>query len=518
VLERRQPELFAERRRVQDEIDRLFVRLRAGPGASQAAAELDELRSARAALDRAYADALGALLAEARVLLATLSKLAVFEPLWAWPAEAILVDETSMAPFPGVLAAALRARRRLLLFGDFRQLPPIALADTPEAADWLGRDAFQIAGVRQRVDAGEPEPRVTLLETQYRMAPAIGTMVSELAYGGRLRSAPGLAEIRAPLALRRPCAGEALVLVDTGPLASVCSREPRAGSFSRLNPVHALLASGLVREALRHGWRSIGVVTPYRAQARLVERMLRSWEAAREATAATVHRFQGAERDLLVFDLVDAPPQAGASRLTGRDPDTALRLLNVAVSRARGKLIVLADAAFVRGLHPPDSPARRLLELVEAKGSVLVRDAAQWNAELDLAGSLWAPDWAAVQEALEAELALASRSLVLHLPDDLLPSESLLHAVGRFAGSGARTLVFAPFEAARRLEATKAELGLLGSASGFFALLDARVAYVGAASRSGAFTRVAEPAVVELLGELLVGPLERRPGEQPWRS
>jgi AAA domain-containing protein len=508
VLERQQPELIARKRLVDAEIERLFALLRSHAASATDASDLDEMRKQRAAVEKEVSEALAALLAEARVVAATLSKMAVFDLLYNWPADAILIDETSMASFPGVLAAALRARRRLLLFGDFRQLPPIALATTPSAKEWLERDAFQIAGVRDRIDAQELEPRVTLLDIQYRMAPPAGDLVSELAYQGRVHNAPHLAEALSGLASRPPCAGKVVVLLDTSLLRPACFREPRLGSRSRVNPVQALLTGALVRQAVRHGWHSVGAVTPYRAQARLVDRTLRSWEPPRDVTAATVHRFQGAERDLVIFDLVDAAPEPGASLLTGTDEEMSLRLINVAVSRTRGKLIVLADADFVRERHPRTSPARRLLELLERHGSVLRPDVPALQAELDEPERLWATDWTAVQPVLARELQAARTCVSLHLPPGFEPSADLVEAADRAAGLGARVQVFAPFDLARRFEATRAELRLMSRPGGFFALLDGSTAYIGGLAAGGAFTRVAEAPVVELLEEMLLGPPE----------
>ena len=56
-----------------------------------------------------------------------------------------------MVSFPWVLLAATRVAKRLVVFGDFRQLPPVFLARTDEARRWFGADAFEVAGVRARM-------------------------------------------------------------------------------------------------------------------------------------------------------------------------------------------------------------------------------------------------------------------------------------------------------------------------------------------------------------------------------
>jgi hypothetical protein len=67
-----------------------------------------------------------------------------------------------------------------------QQLPPIHLVQTRSARRWLERNAFESVGVRQHIKVEETESCVTFLDTQYRMAPPIADVVSQLAYGGRL--------------------------------------------------------------------------------------------------------------------------------------------------------------------------------------------------------------------------------------------------------------------------------------------------------------------------------------------
>ncbi len=173
------------------------------------------------------------------------------DDVWNWAPDAILLDEASMVSFPWVLLAATRVARRLVVFGDFRQLPPVFLARTDEARRWFGADGFEVAGVRARIDDGEDDPRVTLLDTQYRMAPSIGGMVSELAYSGRLWTDTRSGEAAARLSSGNPYPGESLVVVDPAALLPGCDVERKAGSFSRVNPLHVAIGLSLAAEADR---------------------------------------------------------------------------------------------------------------------------------------------------------------------------------------------------------------------------------------------------------------------------
>jgi hypothetical protein len=505
-LERCKPELIRESR----EVERLVQRIAAALGeaasshdAAPLAARLEKARRRRQELAQAWRAERTRLIEEARVVGATLAAYATREELWTWPADAVLVDEASMAGFPGVLAAALQARRRLLLFGDFRQLAPIHLAETASARDWLGRDAFEVAGVRPRIDADEPEPRVTLLETQHRMAPTIAKVVSGLAYAGRLRDAAGLDLRAAALSGVGPWPGQAVLLVDTAPLRSVCFREPKPGSYSRANPLHALAAVALAARALEDGRTRAGLLTPYRAQARLLERLSRGLDPPAGLTAATVHRFQGGERDWVLVDLVDAPPVEGASQLTGKDADTALRLLNVAVSRARAKLLVLADVAFVRRTHPPGSPALRLLEQLERQGRAVQLSGPELLRAAAAGPWRWSPDWASIQPELVADLDRTRGRAVLNLPAGFEPGPKLTASAAAARVRLRRFVVLSTMPEARPLE--HADPRLRVRPAGFFALLDDRLAYVGGHDPCAAVVRVEGAEAVELLDELCLG-------------
>lgn len=85
----------------------------------------------------------------------------------------------------------------------------------------------------------------------------------------------------------------------------------------------------------------MGIVTPYSAQSRLIVAMLRDIQAIdkrwEKVSCATVHQFQGSEKPVIIYDAVDCyrMPYPG-TLLTSLKNDTANRLFNVAVTRAKG--------------------------------------------------------------------------------------------------------------------------------------------------------------------------------------
>jgi superfamily I DNA and/or RNA helicase len=246
----------------------------------------------------------------------------------------LIAEEAGMATLPPLYFAASRSDRRAIMVGDPRQLPPIVQSDDELVRRAIGRSVF---------DVTVPEPAgsevVALLDVQYRMHPAIGALVGDLFYGGRLvHAAPDVDAIAA----RPPHPGHAVAIVDT---PSTCERSARGSS--RINAVSAERTAELALEAVRGGQRSVAVITPYAAQAAEIRRLVAARGIADAVECSTIHRFQGRECDVVIIDLVDAQPLR-PSALVGDAPN----LLNVSLSRARGKLVIVADVAYFETAAP----------------------------------------------------------------------------------------------------------------------------------------------------------------------
>lgn len=181
------------------------------------------------------------------------------------------------------------------------------------------------------------------------MPAGISGLANELVYGGRLIDAPGL----------RGRHGGAR-LVDTSSEGGHCERQ----DGSRLNRVHAELAVEIAAELAGGG--SVGIITPYRAQSRLVWRLLRQRRLEKTVDVGTVHRFQGLERQAIVFDTVEAPPVQPAPFVSGGYGSEAMRLINVAITRARSRLVVVANVRHLAQWLRPGSILLGLIGLLEA--------------------------------------------------------------------------------------------------------------------------------------------------------
>ena len=286
---------------------------------------------ARAAEDR---DLEARVVADARVVLCTLSNTYVSPLLANERFDALIVEEAGMASLPPLFHAASLCDHRAIMVGDPRQLPPIVQSNDEGVRRVIGRNVFDVT-----VPEPMTSPIVAMLDVQYRMHPAIGALVSELFYGGRLvhETVHG-----AEIAARSPFPGHALVIVDT---RSTCERSAKGSS--RINHVSAERTAELALEAVRGGSASIGVITPYAAQASEIRRLLGVRRIADAVECSTIHRFRGRECDVVLIDLVDAHPMRPSALVSD-----APNLLNVSISRARGKLVIVADVAYFQGADP----------------------------------------------------------------------------------------------------------------------------------------------------------------------
>ncbi len=315
-------------------------------------------------------------LEEADIVLTTFARLSIREELRELRFESLLIDEASTAPLPYVALAASRVAGPAIAIGDFQQLPPVVSSTAPAAARWLRTDLFREAGVVGGAGAGDeagghpaaggalPSPHdglCAMLDLQYRMAPDIRELVSDFFYGGRLRDAPEIAE--------RATQPAALSVLDTSGL------DPRVERVdgSRRNRTHAEAVADFVGAAARDGIDDIAVVSPYRAQTRHLNDLIRR-RLGRAAPAnlevSTIHRFQGREKRLVIIDTVDAPPGRSWFLDERRNRDFP-RLLNVALSRARERLVIVATVAGLRRTLPHEALLNRLLTHVEQSGTRL---------------------------------------------------------------------------------------------------------------------------------------------------
>jgi hypothetical protein len=448
---------------------------------SDLADQLDAVRTETRELRRELKGVSADIVDEAALVATTLSRAVIDDQLWLADWDVVIVDEASMAPLPFLLAFALGEATTLSIFGDFRQLPPICVSSEDAAQRWFGRDVFEFGGVVEAHELGMVDPRLSVLRAQFRMGEQICQTINQFAYGGLLRTHLAARDRAIRLAELEPSPGAEVVIIDTSTLGSAALTDAQPDSYSRISPLTAMLAASVAESLIADGCESVGLISPYRAQTQWTHSLVHHLPGV---DAATIHRFQGSERDAIVFDLTDGPEFRGPSRLTGGDADRALRLFNVAVSRARGKLVVLADLDFVERHYPLASPFTKLVEAMLASGAEVVpaMDLVADYLDARFESSVrWTTDWTDAVSGAIANVG-PDAPVDLNVPDGNVAPERLLQLVAP-APSSVRVRCSAT--TARHLEHTSADLRLLLGGPMPWAVVDESVLVLGARDPDG---------------------------------
>jgi hypothetical protein len=304
----------------------------------------------------------------------TLSKIAIDYLIYSRNYHTIILDEASMAPLPFVFWTSCLALDKIIITGDFRQLPPISIATTPLAQKWLKKDIFEQANIVQNYELGKHDPRLAKLTIQHRMHPQIVQLVNSKMYGNELKTHETTIQLTSKIANKEPFPNSTIILCDTS------SINPRiiipSHHKSRINIFHALLCCSLAQQALKNT-QSIGIITPYNAQARLIAAILHDLGLSEKIKVATVHQFQGGEEDIIIYDTVDSPPPPLGKFSYGYFPkdnqpaSETSKLLNVAITRAKGKFIIIANYSFLKQHLYPNAALLHILNFINQNGKVI---------------------------------------------------------------------------------------------------------------------------------------------------
>ncbi|TMU87433.1 DNA helicase [Bacillus sp. BHET2] len=304
------------------------------------------------------------LVTEAKVIGTTLSKAAIDRILYENEFDLVIVDESSMAYIPQVAYAASLGKK-IIICGDFKQLPPISTSFHPMVAKWLKEDIFHSAQVAHAVDRGLNHPQLLLLPEQRRMHPSISAFTNKYIYHSKVGDHHSVEAMRAGITNKNPFPSHGATLFSLKEGTEWA--ETQKGS--RWNVLSSLVTIQLALQALEDGIGSIGIVSPYRIQAKwynlLLDDLVQSPKRG-NLYSATVHGFQGSENDMILFDLVDGVSHGKPGALLTRKGSE--RLLNVAITRAKGKLVLIGNDQFIQEKTHPSNPAHQFIDHLHRDG------------------------------------------------------------------------------------------------------------------------------------------------------
>ncbi|MBN8570228.1 MAG: AAA family ATPase [Ignavibacteria bacterium] len=283
------------------------------------------------------------LIKEAKVIGTTLSMFHSRANLYERKFDVIIIDEATMANQPQLFFAACFAKKKVIVVGDFYQLQSIVQTQNNTVIkDWFKKDIFRKNNIEN-----EHDPRLNILKIQRRMKSPIAEISNKCIYNGILEHSPFLEKL---------CNEPAVTFYNTSlykPYATI------PGDKGRVNVYNAVLAVKLAEKyCYSDEIYNIGIISPYRKQALLISKMVKDLELSNKVSCDTVYKFQGLEKDLIIFDITDGYNTRGyriGANL--RDHTEAPYLFNVAFTRAKNKLIVIGDLEYLR-INRQDLPEK----------------------------------------------------------------------------------------------------------------------------------------------------------------
>lgn len=258
----------------------------------------------------------------------------------------LFIDEAAQA-LEAACWIAIRKASRVVLAGDHCQLPP-TVKSIAALKGGLG------VTLMERIVENKPEV-VQLLKVQYRMNEEIMRFSSDWFYNGEVEAAPevkfrGILDYDTPMTwIDSLVRSEECGVRSDSAVSSEYNEEFVGSTYGRINKVEAeqtleVLQSYLSRiskERILDERIDIGIISPYRAQVQYLRKLIRKQEFFKPfrhlISVNTVDGFQGQERDVIIISLVRSNEKGEIGFLGD------LRRMNVAITRARMKLIIMGD-------------------------------------------------------------------------------------------------------------------------------------------------------------------------------
>ena len=259
----------------------------------------------------------------------------------------LVIDEATQCTLTNILPMIYRAKR-IAVIGDPEQLPAIgtighesekSLATKFDITEWLellGHTENDIYKSSVRCLPRRRADIISLIE-HYRSHPLIIGFANQHVYQKRLRLR------KDPTQTKQVPLGAG---IHSQQVNGYCTRGPRDESW--VNPPEKDAICELVKQLRAFegfGSYTIGVVTPFKAQVEAISEKLDKMELMKGVTIGTSHKYQGDERDIIIFSPVVAK---GITDAAARWVENPHNLINVAVTRAREALFVVGDLKFCR--------------------------------------------------------------------------------------------------------------------------------------------------------------------------
>lgn len=277
----------------------------------------------------------------AQMLGTTISKATMDEDISKRGFDVVLFDEASMAYVPQIVYACSLAKDKFVCIGDFRQLPPI-VQNEEKSHELLEKDIFDYLGIFKGSKEIKNHEWLVMLDKQRRMNPKISKFIQYYIYSKHLTdyesSSDYMSQITNKIVRKGPVKDKVFGYFDIDSVCSTAITTEKGKRRSQSNLVSAFISVFIALKAKKEGQEKIAILSPYRHQVDLIKSILTEFKIGQQdgILCSSIHQFQGSETDVVIFDTV----------LTGKkkvaflsNSDTTTRLINVALTRAKGKFI-----------------------------------------------------------------------------------------------------------------------------------------------------------------------------------
>ncbi len=276
------------------------------------------------------------LISQVRVVFSTIANFVLNPRLKDSSFENLIIDEASMLALPQLIALASKVTKRIILVGDFQQLSPITVAGIPILKD----SVFKLCGIDINHTG---HPALHQLLNQRRSNPKLVDIINHSFYADRLNAVNNRYN---PIVARAPYSE---CVIGMKSVAKGMVKFTKGGTRQNVANAEAVIELLDIFSKEKEQIFSIGVITPYTGQVALLKALFikRAYDLDFQdrVKIGTVHTFQGSECDVIIFDMVDCSEMENGNAFFGKiyAGEQGEQLLNVAISRARHKLIIVCE-------------------------------------------------------------------------------------------------------------------------------------------------------------------------------
>lgn len=388
-------------------------------------------------------DSLNTVLSKHRIFISTVASISSKTDIFKLKKfDVVIVDEASQILEPQIVGILPKCSK-FILIGDHKQLPAIVLQDpessksnneTLEGIGLENRKNSLFERLYQRCEDNGWEFAIDKLTYQGRMHQDIALFPNHSFYDSELKQAfdiPNLSETAKkelsrqikPIGLKSPSKGNLTDLLSKKRIIFFPSKIDEEKHFRKSNDWEADLVVKIVEELKRlysynnkgfDNKKTIGIIAPFRNQIARIKQKLEEAQIPNfeDITVDTVERYQGSQRDIIIFSFAINNPYQLNGIVNLNDDGTVDRKLNVALTRAREQLILIGNDSFLSN----NLVYFKLIEFIKSKGGYVwdsISDVLKDNIKFtyfdsveSIEGKTYAPD---------DEFALTFESLIIDI-------------------------------------------------------------------------------------------------------